>query len=171
MAAMQKHPLVAIDTNFPLMLAEKNDLALEALSVVCERMRPAEILIPPTVMIELMYHAKKSTDLKLRNSAQNALSNLLSHRPFRFVSLNSTQEAIAAKAAGRISSTGLIPSEERNDAIIIAESAVLNAILLVSNDSHLLSVDHRRLGLLFRELDLPVPLIVSPREIVQKFYH
>ena len=77
---------------------------------------------------------------------------------------------MAAEAARRIFSAGLMPAEERNDAFVVGESAVLNAILLVSNDSHLLDVDHRRLGLLFRELDLPVPLIVSPREIVQKFY-
>lgn len=66
--------------------------------------------------------------------------------------------------------TDLMPTEERNDATIIAESALLDSILLVSNDSHLLGLDHRRLGLLFRELDLPVPLIVSPNEIVRKFY-
>lgn len=167
---MQKHTLVAIDTNFPLMLAEDSDIAWEALSVVRERIRPAEILIPPTVVFELNYHARKSPDLKLKKSAQYALNNLVSCWTFHFASLNSAQEVMVAEAAGRIFSTGLMPTEERNDAIIVAESAVLNSILLVSNDSHLLGVDHRRLGLLFREMDLPVPLIVSPREIVQKFY-
>jgi predicted nucleic acid-binding protein len=167
---MQKSPLVAIDTNYPLMLAEGNDIALEALSVVRERVRPAEIIVPPTVLLELNYHAKKSPDLKLRRSARIALDRLLSLWRFHFAPLDSTQEAMAAEAARRIFSAGLMPDEEQNDALIVAESAVLNTVLLVSNDSHLLQVDHRRLGLLFRELDLPVPLIVSPREIVQKFY-
>jgi rRNA-processing protein FCF1 len=160
---MQKPTLVAIDTNFPLMLAEENDIALEALSVVRQRVRPVEILIPPTVLVELNHHARKSPDLKLRNSAQIALKNLLSRWMFHFTGLDSAQEAIAAEAAGRILSTGLKPAGERNDGAIVAESAVLNAILLVSDDSHLLGIDHRRLGLLFRELDLPVPLIMSPR--------
>ena len=168
---MQKSPLVAIDTNFPLMLAEANDIAVDALSVVRERVRPAEILIPPAVLIELTCHAKDSPDSKLRSNAQIALKNLQSLWHFQFAALNSTQEAIAREAARKIMQAGLLPAAEFNDALIIAESAVLNSILLVSNDSHLLDVDHRRLGLLFRELDLPVPLVVSPREIVQKFYH
>jgi len=46
----------------------------------------------------------------------------------------------------------------------------MNSVLLVSEDSHLLAVDPWRLSLLFRELDLPVPLITSPRELVRKFY-
>jgi len=169
-AAMQKPTLVAIDTNFPLMLAEGNDIALEALSVVRQRLRSAKILIPPTVLVELNHHARKSPDLQLRKSAQAALKNLLPLWRFHFAGLNSAQEAVVAGAAQRICSTGLVPAGEYNDATIIAESAILNAILLVSNDSHLLGIDHRRLGLLFRELDLPVPLIVSPREIVLKYY-
>jgi len=166
---MQKSPLVAIDTNYPLMLAEGNDIALEALSVVRERVRPEEIIVPPTVLLELNYHAKKSPDLKLRKSARNALDRLFSHWRFHFAALNSTQEAMAAEAVRRIFSAGLMPTEEQNDALIVAESAVLNAVLLVSNDSHLLQVDHRRLGLLFRELDLPVPLIVSPVKSCKNF--
>lgn len=188
---MQKSTLVAIDTNFPLILAEGNDIAVDALSVVRERVRPAEILIPPTALAELNFHAKKSPDLKLRTSARTALENLHSRWHFHPADLNSAQEASVAEAARRILFSGLLPPEERNDAAIIAsprgikrpaprkvavspipqgESAVLNSILLVSNDSHLLKADHRRLGLLFRELDLPVPLIISPREIVRKFY-
>jgi hypothetical protein len=89
---------------------------------------------------------------------------------FHPADLNSAQEAIVGEAARKILFAGLLPAAEINDAIIIAESAVLNSILLVSNDSHMLKADHRRLGLLFRELDLPVPLMVSPREIVRKFY-
>jgi hypothetical protein len=167
---MQKSTLVAIDTNFPLMLAEGNDIAVDALSVVRERVRPAEILIPPTALAELNFHAKNSPALKLRTSARTALENLHSRWHFHPADLNSAQEASVAEAARRILFSGLLPPEERNDAAIIAESAVLNSILLVSNDSHLLKADHRRLGLLFRELDLPVPLIISPREIVRKFY-
>jgi hypothetical protein len=51
----------------------------------------------------------------------------------------------------------------------VAESAVLNCVLLVSNDSHLLEVDHRRVSLLFRELDLPVPIIASARDLVRLY--
>ena len=152
------------------MLAEGSEIALDALAVVRERMRPAEILIPPTVLEELNFHAKASPDLKLRTTARTAIENLYFKWRFHPADFNSSQEAMVAEAARRVLFSELIPDAERNDADIIAESAVLNSVLLVSNDSHLLQVDHRRLGLIFRELDLPVPLIVSPREIVKKFY-
>ncbi len=167
---MQKSTLVAIDTNFPLLLAREDDTALEALDIVLERMRPAEILVPPTVQSELLHQAENDSDARQRALAEKALRQLRSRWHFHPADLNSAQEGVVSEAARKILFAGLLPAMEINDAIIIAESAVLNSILLVSNDSHLLKADHRRLGLLFRELDLPVPLIVSPREIVQKFY-
>jgi predicted nucleic acid-binding protein len=167
---MQKSPLVAIDTNFPLLLAKGDDTALEALEIVLERMRPVEILVPPTVQSELLHQAENDPDHQQRAYAEKALLQLRSRWHFHPADLNSAQEAIAGEAARKILFAGLLPAAEINDALVIAESAVLNSILLVSNDSHLLKADHRRLGLLFRELDLPVPLIVSPREIVRKFY-
>ena len=170
MATMQNSPLVAIDTNFPLLLAKKDDDALDALKILRERVHAAEIWVPPTVLDELLYQAESGSDEKLRVLAETALLNLRSRWHFRPADFSSVQETTAENAARRILFAGILPREERNDASVIAESAVLNAILLVSNDSHLLQVDHRRLGLLFRELDLPVPLIVSPRELVQKFY-
>ncbi len=167
---MQKSPLVAVDTNFPLLLAAGDNAALDALDVVRNRVRPVEILVPPTVQGELLHQAENERDAVQRALARKALLQLRSRWRFHPADLNSAQEAFAREAARKTLLAGLLPAAEINDAIIVAESAVLNAILLVSNDSHLLAVDHRRLGLLFRELDLPVPLIVSPREIAQKFY-
>ena len=167
---MQKSPLVAIDTNFPLLLAQGNELAQEALRIILERMRPVEICVPPTVLGELLYQAENSCERAQRTLATSALQQIRSRWHFHPADLNATQEAVAAEAARKILYASLIPAAEVNDAKIIAESAVLNSVLIVSNDSHLLTVDHRRLGLLFRELDLPVPLIISPREIVKKFY-
>jgi hypothetical protein len=167
---MQNPPLVAVDTNFPLLLAGGNNTALDALNVVRERMRPTDIIVPPTVQMELLYQAEKDSNPIQRSLAEQALFLMRSRWHFHPADLDSAQDAIAREAARKILFAGLLPPAEINDAILISESAVLNAILLVSNDSHLLGVDHRRLGLSFREMDLPVPLIVSPREIVQKFY-
>lgn len=167
---MQKSPLVAIDTNYPLLLAGGNNTALDALEIVQQRVHPAAILVPPTVQGELLYQVEKDPDPEQRSLAKRALRHLRSRWHFHPADLNSAQEAVAREAARKSLFAGLLPADQINDALVVAESAVLNSILLVSNDSHLLDVDHRRLGLLFRELDLPVPLIVSPREIVQQFY-
>jgi hypothetical protein len=50
---MHKAPLVAVDTNFPLLLAKGLDEAQDALVVLRERVRPAAILVPPTALEEL----------------------------------------------------------------------------------------------------------------------
>ena len=56
-----------------------------------------------------------------------------------------------------------------NDAFVVSEAAVLDCILLVSRDSHLLDIDHEKLVLLFRRLDLTAPLIASPEKLLKKF--
>ncbi len=165
-----QRPLVAVDTNFPLLLAGGNDAALDALDVLRSRVHAAEILVTPTVIEELICLSETDLDDRRRKLGQDSLHKLSSSWDFHPAELSSIQEIIVSKASRLILSRQILPSAERNDASIIAESAVLNTILLVSNDSHLLNADHRSLGLLFRELNLPVPLIVSPREIVEKFY-
>jgi len=167
---MQKSPLVAIDTNFPLLLAQENETAADALDILRKRVKPSEIIVPPTVFDELLFQTRDPSNENLRALAKTALSGLRSRWDFHPVTLDATQGVIVEEAARKIMEAGILPPEERNDATIIAESALLNSILIVSNDSHLLEADHRSLGLLFRELDLPVPLIISPREILQKFY-
>ena len=167
---MHKSPLVAVDTNFPLQLAGGDDEALEALHILEERLQPAAVLVPPTVLGELIYLARADPGEELRQLANITLRNLRSRWRIQPAALTSPQEGIVAEAVQRLRERNIVPYEERNDAAIIAESAALNSILLVSNDSHLLRVDHRQLGLLFRELDLPVPIIASPRELVKKFY-
>jgi hypothetical protein len=50
---MQKPPLVAVDTNFPVLLAAGDELAVDALETVRLKVRPAQVLVPPTVLQEL----------------------------------------------------------------------------------------------------------------------
>lgn len=64
----------------------------------------------------------------------------------------------------------LLPAAELNDARILAEAAVLGCLLLVSQDSHLLEIDAFRLNLVMHELDLSVPVISTPRDLIRRFY-
>ena len=166
---MQKHPLVAVDTNFPLWLAAKREEAIEALGILRARLRPDAIVIPPTAMAELKFQAESGSDARLRRLATTALKQIRAASELRASHLSSTQEGIATEAARRLIFSGLLPASELNDAAIVAEAAVLNAVLLVSNDSHLLRLEPRALGFFFLEMDLPVPLIVSPYDLIRTF--
>lgn len=171
MAIPQRPRLVAVDTNILLRLAEKEELTLDGIQTIRDRLRPVSFVVPPTAYQELAHLAINSGSLAVRAAAREALARFRSVWGFAPSPLNAVQKDLAANAALKLLQSNLLPDEERNDAWIVAESAVLNCVLLVSNDSHLLDLDHRRLGLLFRELDLPVPLIASPRELVKLYPH
>ena len=108
-ATMQKSPLVAIDTNFPLLLVKGDDTALEALNIVLERMHPVEILVPPTVQGELLHQAENDPDRRQRALAQKALLQLRSRWHFHPADLNSAQEPLSARPRGGFCLPGSFP--------------------------------------------------------------
>jgi predicted nucleic acid-binding protein len=167
---MQKRQLVVIDTNIALSLATGDESAANALQLIASRMHSAQVLASPTVIQELTLQAGFDPELSRRKTACNGLASFQKHniQPAPF---DSTQEAITGKAGDELRHSGILPFKERNDSFVIAESATLNCVLLVSNDSHLLDIDPKQLGLFFREMDLPAPIIVSRRELIQEFYH
>ena len=158
---MRKPQLVAVDTNVLMRLADGHEATIDAWRLIKRRLRPAQFLVPPTVLDELASKVLDDPNPLVQSAARHALLNLRSRWQFQPVDFNAVQEAIAANAVRRLRESGLIPYAERNDAFVIAEAAVLECILLVSRDSHLLEVDHEKLALLLHQLDLPTPLISS----------
>ena len=167
---MQKSQLVAVDTNVLMRLADGHEATIDAWHLIKRRLHPVQFLLLPTVMEELASKVLEDDDHAVRHAAGKALLEMRTRWRFQPVDFNSVQEAIADNAAKRVRDADLIPPAERNDSLILAEAAVLNVVLLVSRDSHLIDVDRERLALLFRQLDLPTPLISSPENLVKKFY-
>lgn len=167
---MQKRQLVAVDTNILLLLADEDDLIRDAISLIQQRMVSSQLVASRTVLGELNFKAKFDSDNGLRKLAEKALSGIRSKYKITPEPLDGIQKAIAKEAAAKLLHSSLLPFSEQNDALIVAEAAILDCVLLVSNDSHLLEIDARRLALLFREMDLPAPIIVSPRDLMEKFY-
>lgn len=163
---MQRPTLVAVDTNILMRLAHEDGSTIDALELLKRRLKPAQFLVPPTVLDEIVTKAIEDK----HELALKALKELRGKWGFFPQVLNAVQEAIVNNAVLRLRDSGLLPYEERNDALVIAESAVLNCVLLVSRDSHLFNIDRERLAFLFRQLDLPVPLIASPDDLLKKFY-
>lgn len=167
---MQKLQLVAVDTNVLMRLAEGHEPTLDACHLIERRLRPVQFIVPPTVLEEVGRQACVAADPEVRRTAQAALANLRGRFQFHPADFTALQEALAANAAKQLRDSGLLPYEERHDAIIVAESSVLHAIMLVSRDSHLLEIDQGKLTMLFHRLDLPAPLIASPENLLKKFY-
>jgi hypothetical protein len=167
---MQKPQLVAVDTNVLMRLADGHEATIDAWQLLKRRIRPVQFVALPTIMDELASKLADDVEPEIRSVVEKTLCELRSRWHFQPIDFNAVQESIAANARQRLRDSGLIPYEERNDASIVAEAAVIDCVLLVSRDSHLTSVDHDKLAFLFRQFDLVAPIIASPENLLKKFY-
>jgi predicted nucleic acid-binding protein len=169
MAAISNRPqLIAVDANVLFDLADGLDDVVDAVSVIRERLRDARFLIPPTVQHELANWALRG-DAQRRESARKAIR--LSHS-WRMVPANliAVRHGIAERIAERVRERGLMPEEEVNDSLVLAESALLGCLMLLTSDEHLRGIDFERLTLELQAFDVAAPVIATPREIVRKFF-
>ncbi len=160
--------LVAVDANVLFDLAEGLHSVVDAVSVIRERVRDARFLIPPTVQHELANWALRGEGQK-REAARRSI---LLCQSWRIVPANliAVRHGIAERIADRIRDQGLIPAEEVNDSLVLAESALLGCSMLLTSDEHLRGIDFERLTLELQGFDVLAPVIATPREIVRKFF-
>ena len=81
--------------------------------------------------------------------------------------LAGVQRDLARRFAATLLERGLLPPEETNDALILAEAAVAGIPLLVSSDQHLLAIDADALREACTEADLTPVLPASPRRLLR----
>ena len=144
--------LVAVDTNVPLDLAQGIGDVADALGVIRECIAGVRPVAPPTVALELVWLSEFADEDDVRAAAQTALRSLASSWGIQPVNLVPVGHGIVDAIAAKIRAQGLLPVEETHDALILAESAVLECSMLL-NASHVAS-----------------PIIATPREIVRKFF-
>lgn len=161
--------LVAVDTNVPLDLAQGVADVADALAVIQKRLKGVRLIAPPTVTLELAYLGESADEDDLRTAAKTALRLLASKWRIQPVNLVPVGHGIVEAIAAKIRERGLLPAAETHDALILAESALLECSILLSSDAHLRVVDHASLSLLLQASHVASPIIATPREIVRKF--
>ncbi len=163
-----RSPLIAVDTNVALDLAEGKEHVLDAIEVIRRRLKPSRFLVTPTVFQELVFLTTNS-DLEVqRDLAARALRSLPRWN-FDLVNLVPVGHGIVELIADMLRRTNLIPDEEYNDGLILAESALLDCAVLLTGDGHLRGLEFQRAALEFKKFDVELPVIATPREIVAKF--
>ena len=164
-----RNPLIAIDTNVPLDLADRKEHVLDALEVIQRRLRPGRVMLPPTVFQELVFLADGSEAELDREHARCALRGLTGWQ-FNVVNLVPVGHGIVERMAGRLQAVNLLPAAEYNDGLILAEAALLGCAILLTGDAHLRSLDFQRVSLELKAFDVEMPVIATPREIVAGFF-
>ena len=145
-------------------LVEEQDFAHEFREVFLGR--GYRLFLPPTALVELDFLSAEGRTPAEQNLAREGLLNLRGWgiQPF---DLDSTAEGIARRFAGHVRELGLIPDDEVNDGLILAETSLVEIPLLVTSDRHLLDVDEEALLLAFHDADLPPVHPVHPKRLLR----
>jgi hypothetical protein len=165
-AMAQKSPLVAVDTNILLDLADENEVCWDCFEVLKRRRQLPRFVIMPTVLQELAHLADNGKSKQVRGLAMTALQSLISwgFEPF---DLKPVGHGIVERIGDEIRSTGLLPNEERNDSYIIAEAALCDCDVLVSSDSEIAGIDQTRLHELLKGYHVKPTAILLPQKVVR----
>ncbi len=164
MGAKQPPKRLALDTNVVLDLAAGLDAAHDFKDAF--QARGYSLLLPPTAVVELHDAFENGATASKRDLARRAL---LKVRAWDIVPVDLTglELALAERFAARLHAASLLPEEEVNDALILAEASLARVPLLVTSDRHLLDIDEDALLLAFDEADLPAVRPVHPRRLLR----
>lgn len=161
--------LVAIDTNVALDFADGRDEVIDSLATIRKRIKDGTLCVPPTVALELAHAADFGETSDKRAAARKFLQQ---HRAwnFRLVHFILAGQPQVIRVAECLREQGLIPEQEVNDSLVLAESALLGCAMLLTSDEHLRGIDFERLTLALQAFDVSAPVTATPREIVRKFF-
>jgi predicted nucleic acid-binding protein len=167
---MPNPPLLAVDTNVLIDLAARNETVLDCFSTLRRRLPKAPIIVLPTVIMELADIATEGETERARLLATKAIHSIRTPWEFQPMNYVPVGHGIVGETARKIRVAGLLPEEEVNDSLIIAEAALANVTILLSSDKHLKGIDHAGLRKILVGCDLANTIIVSPWKIVHEFF-
>jgi len=150
-------------------LAEGNEGAIGAISTLRARLPKARFVITPSVFQELAHVAFHDAKPARRSLGVNALRRCREWR-IDFLEIVPVGHGIVESVANRLRAAGLLPASEVHDSLILAEAALLGCSILLTSDGHLRGIDHVHLTWELNACDVAVPVIATPREIVNKFF-
>lgn len=162
----RKSPLVAVDTNVLLDLADDNEAVWDCLDALKRRRLVPRFVILPTVLQELAHLADNGGTKEKRRLALAALQSLIAWG-FEPLDLKPVGHGIVERIGDEIRARGLVPDEERNDSFIIAEAALCECDILITSDTMLTGTDQQSLHALLASFHVRPVAILWPRQVVR----
>jgi len=163
MAGQETRKRFALDSNVLIDLAGEEDYAHTFREEF--QQRGYTLWLPPTVAHELLHAAETKSDPDAA-LARSALSQLLDWQ-ISPIGLSSLDFGIADIFARNLINSGLLPPEEYNDGLILAESSLGAIPVLVSSDHHLLDIPEDNLLVRFNDADLPPVRAAHPKGLIK----
>jgi predicted nucleic acid-binding protein len=164
-----KSALVVVDSNVLVDLADDVERVWQAIEVIRTRASRYVLVVPPTVIQELALLSQSEEEgPALMEAATKALSSLRKWR-IQPVNLVPVGHGICERIADTLIELKLLPSTERNDALVVAETAMLGATILLTSDGHILDIDRDQLHLALRSFDVDLPIRVAPWQMAKLF--
>lgn len=161
--------LVATDTNVLMHLADGVEQVIDAVQTIQKRIPGCRLIATATIIQELAFKADFGEEAE-KSLAKKALSQSIREFKIEPWNLIPAGHGITEIIGQKLRDEGLLPDEEKNDAMLLAEAALLHCSILLTSDSHLRSIPHDRLTMILNQSDVRTPLIATPAEIVQKFF-
>ena len=162
MAAQKKQ--LSLDANIVFDLAGDKDFAHDFREIF--QSKGYALVLPPTAVHELHVIFTDGDSEAERELARTGLTHLKQWgiRPF---DLDSAAEAICEQFVRGLLGQRLIPEDEFNDGLILAETSMAEIPLLVTSDKHLLNIDEDALLLAFNEASLSPVRPVHPKRLLR----
>jgi predicted nucleic acid-binding protein len=163
MVAQGQRKHVALDSNILFDLAAEKDFAHTFREAYQER--GYCLRVPPTVIQELSYSAldKECAETPL---ARKALRQLRQWELMPY-DLKSVGHGITEQFSQRLISGGLLPDDEFNDGLILAEAALACIPVLVTSDGDLLNIEEAALRVQFEEAELMPVQVFHPKPLLR----
>ena len=168
---MQSAPVIALDTNVLLDLADNNETALDCLSTITRKFKKAPIIVLPTVIGELVDISKNGETEEEKSLALITLQSIRDPWAFQPINYVPVGHGIVEETARKIRKAGLVPDEEVNDTFVIAEAALANATILISSDSHMKDIDQSKLKSILEDCGVEPLIIFSPHKSEASFFN
>lgn len=165
--------LIAVDSNVLMDEEDGEGDVLDALATIRARVTGAEFVVTETVFQELAWLSENGHSHPVRELANGALKNMLARRYTPLV-LSPLDRGIACEVALKLRMRGIVPDEEENDSLAVAEAAMKGCGILLSSDNHLVDINKNSdFWAVLEECDTEETklLVARPREIVRKFMH
>lgn len=168
--AVTSHPSflrVAVDTNFLIDLANGKELCGRSLERLQANHPAVDVVVLPTVLQELTHLKLAATSPEVRRLAESALASIRRWK-MTVQSLGPVWHGVADEIGSTIRRKGLLPPEERNDGLIIAEAALGQCDFLISSDGHYKDMDQVALRrILSEDHDVKETAIVTPSMVAR----